>query len=60
MHDACKTPVIAICRAHISRGLPDVCIEVVGENLAIVVAFNESTSLHIFDWKSGERKSVRF
>ena len=63
MHDACKSPVIHLYRSEISQGLPNVSIEAVGENLAVVVVFNHDAgtgcdSLHIYNWKSGQRKTV--
>lgn len=63
MHDECAIPVIHICCARRSEGLPNVSIEIVGENLAVVVVFNHVVEmrhdfLHIFNWKSGKIKSV--
>ena len=63
MHSACQSPILPICRAQVGQGIPNVSIEVVGENLAVIVVFNRDlmTSLdymYIFDWKTGRSKSV--
>jgi len=63
MHDECTIPVIHICRASRSEGLPNVSIEIVGENLAVIVVFNRVVTmrrdfLHILNWKTGKMKSV--
>jgi len=63
MHNACRSSVIHLCRSEISQGLPNVSIEVVGENLAVVVVFNRDAgtgydSLHVYNWKSGQSKTV--
>ncbi|CAA7261284.1 unnamed protein product [Cyclocybe aegerita] len=60
-HDDCQNPVIPICRARASQGQPSISIEVVGENLALTVVFNQdramsSDYLYIFDWKTGRSK----
>ncbi|KAJ3495767.1 hypothetical protein NLJ89_g10576 [Agrocybe chaxingu] len=60
-HDGCQNPVIPICRARASQGQPSISIEVVGENLALTVVFNQdramsSDYLYIFDWKTGRSK----
>jgi hypothetical protein len=63
MHDECTNPVIHICSAPRSLGVPLISVEIVGANLAVILVFNHVVTtrhdlLHIFDWKSGKTKSV--
>ena len=62
MHDECVNPILHLCR---SERVPSISIEISGENVAVIVAFDNSgmapayRALYILDWKSGKAKSVR-
>jgi len=65
-HDGSANPIFSLCSATESQGEPSIAIEVSGENLAIVASFRnnaviyEMDCLHIYDWKTGRKKTDPF